>query len=243
MIKTLISLKYGLEKMLIDGFQKLTLLDFPDTVACIVFTKGCNCKCPFCYNSPLVLDKTKTSNYTDDEIFNYLEKRRGLIDGIVVSGGEATLQKNLKEFISRVKMMNFKVKLDTNGTNPDVLKELIECNILDYVAMDIKNCFDKYEMTIGTKKDFQDDIKKSIEILKKSNIDYEFRTTIVKEFHTISDIKKILKYIDGSKYFIQNYQDNENVIKKGLHSFSKEELIIINNELSKEFTNFKIRGL
>lgn len=229
--------------MLIDGFQKLTLLDFPNIVSCIVFTKGCNYRCPFCYNSPLVLDKSKTSNYTEDEIFDYLNKRKGLIDGVVISGGEATLQRNIKEFISKIKKMGFKVKLDTNGTNPNVIKNLLEDNLLDYVAMDIKNSFDKYEITVGLSKTCLDSVKESIKILKESNIDYEFRTTIVKEFHTISDIKKILKYIDGSKYFIQNYQDNENVIKKGLHCFSKDELNMMNDELKNEFTNFKIREL
>ena len=229
--------------MLIDGFQKLTLLDFPDTVACIIFTKGCNYRCPFCYNSPLVLDKTKTSNYLEKEILEYLKKRRGLIDGIVISGGEPTLQKDLKEFILKVKEMKLKVKLDTNGTNPSILKDLIENNLLDYVAMDIKNSFNKYETTVGTRNVYLDNIKESISILKSSNINYEFRTTIVKEFHSVTEIKKILRYIDGSKYFIQNYQDNENVLKKGLHSFSKDELVIMNDELKKEFTNFKIRGL
>ena len=229
--------------MLIDGFQKVTLLDFPNTVSCIVFTKGCNYRCPFCYNSPLVLDKTEKLNYTEEEIIKYLDKRKGLIDGVVISGGEPTLQKNLIDFISKIKKMNFKVKLDTNGTNPNVLKNLLDNGLLDYVAMDIKNSFDKYEMTVGLRRTYLDSIKESIKILKESNIDYEFRTTIVKEFHTISDLKEILKYIDGSRYFIQNFQDNENVLKRGLHSFSNDELHIINNELKNEFANFKIRGL
>ena len=153
------------------------------------------------------------------------------------------LQKDIKDFIVRIKTLGYKVKLDTNGVNSKLLSELIDEKLVDYVAMDIKNTFDKYDMTTGKSNSKIDNIKESIRILKKEKVPYEFRTTIVKDFHNIEDIKKILKYINGSKYFIQNFVDNENTIKKGLIGFTKDELININDELKKDFTNFKIREL
>lgn len=229
--------------MIIDGFQKLTLLDFPGTMACILFTKGCNLKCPFCHNGPLVLNKDKNGLISEEEIFEYLKKRKKILDGVVISGGEPLLQKDIKRFIFDIKKLGYKIKIDTNGTSPNLLKELIDENLIDYVAMDIKNMFEKYPKITGCKNINIDNIKKSIEVLKSKKIDYEFRTTIVKEFHEVNDIKKILSYIGDSKYFIQNFVDSENVIKSGLHGFTKEELSNINDELKKEFTNFKIREL
>lgn len=229
--------------MKISGLQKLTLLDFPDVVSCIVFTKGCNLRCPFCHNSSLVVDSKLTPEIDEEEVFSYLNKRKNILDGVVISGGEPLLQKDIKDFIVKVKTLGYKVKLDTNGVNSKLLSELIDEKLVDYVAMDIKNTFDKYDMTTGKLNSRIDNIKESIRILKKEKVPYEFRTTIVKDFHNIEDIKKILKYINGSKYFIQNFVDNENTIKKGLTGFTKDELININNELKKDFTNFKIREL
>lgn len=229
--------------MKISGLQKLTLLDFPDVVSCIVFTKGCNLRCPFCHNSSLVVDSKLTPEIDEEEVFSYLNKRKNILDGVVISGGEPLLQKDIKDFIVRIKTLGYKVKLDTNGVNSKLLSELIDEKLVDYVAMDIKNTFDKYDMTTGKSNSRIDNIKESIRILKKEKVPYEFRTTIVKDFHNIEDIKKILKYINGSKYFIQNFVDNENTIKKGLIGFTKDELININNELKKDFTNFKIREL
>ena len=229
--------------MIIDGFQKLTLLDFPEKMACMIFTRGCNLKCPFCQKGSLVLNKTKEGFIDESEIFEYLKKRKNLLDGVVVSGGEPLLQRDIKTFITKIKDLGYKVKIDTNGTSPLLLEELINEGLVDYVAMDIKNVFEKYPKITGCKNVNTDNIKKSIKILKQDKIDYEFRTTIVKEFHALEDIKKILSYIGGSKYYLQNFVDNENVIQSGLHGFSREELIDINNELEKEFTNFKIREL
>lgn len=229
--------------MKISGLQKLTLLDFPDVVSCIVFTKGCNLRCPFCHNSSLVVDSKLTPEIDEEEVFSYLNKRKNILDGVVISGGEPLLQKDIKDFIVRIKTLGYKVKLDTNGVNSKLLSELIDEKLVDYVAMDIKNTFNKYDMTTGKSNSKIDNIKESIRILKKEKVPYEFRTTIVKDFHNIEDIKKILKYINGSKYFIQNFVDNENTIKKGLIGFTKDELININDELKKDFTNFKIREL
>ena len=190
--------------MIIDGFQKLTLLDFPETMACILFTKGCNLRCPFCHNGPLVLNNEKKGLITEEEIFEYLKKRKKILDGVVISGGEPLLQKDIKRFIVDIKKLGYKIKLDTNGTSPELLKELIDESLIDYVAMDIKNIFEKYPKITGCKNVNVDNIMKSIEILKEEIIDYEFRTTVVKEFHNINDIKTILNYIGDSKYFIQN---------------------------------------
>ena len=232
-----------LVKMIIDGLQKLTLLDYPGKVACLIFTKGCNFRCPFCHNAPLVIDKSSAANISEEEVFEYLNKRKNILDGVVITGGEPLLQKDIKEFIVKVKSYGYMVKLDTNGTNPKLLDELIKEGIIDYVAMDVKNTFEKYNITSGCKNVDLDKIRESIDLLKNSKIDHEFRTTIVKEFHDISDLEKIMSYVEGSKYFIQNYVDSENVIQKGLHGFSKDELITINEQLQKKFCDFKIRGL
>lgn len=209
--------------MIINGFDKLTLLNYPGVVACTIFTKGCNYKCPFCHNSSLI-DNSNSYDYDVEEIFTYLNKRKNMLDGVCISGGEPLLQKDIKDFIIRIKNMGFKVKLDTNGTSPLKLKELIDENLIDYVAMDIKNVFDKYTITSGKNMNISN-IKESIKIIESSNIDYEFRTTIVKEFHTIDDIKEIYNMLNkNSKYYIQNFVNSDGVLNKSLHSFTKDEL-------------------
>ncbi len=231
--------------MNISGFQKLTLLDYPNNLACIIFTQGCNFKCPFCHNSPLISNNEHEDSFiNEEEILKYLDKRKSILDGVVISGGEPTTQKNLKPFIQKIKEKGLKVKLDTNGSNTKILKELIDNSLIDYVAMDIKNDKDNYSNTCGLNKVNINNIKESIEILKSSNIDYEFRTTIIKEYHNIEFIKNILKLIgDNSKYYLQNFVDSENVIDKSIHGFSDEELRGIYLELNKEYKNVKIRGL
>lgn len=219
--------------MLISGFDKVTLLNYPGLVACTIFTKGCNLKCPFCHNSSLISGNDDT--YIDeDEIFKYLNKRKNIIEGVCISGGEPLLQKDIKEFIRKIKSLGLKVKLDTNGTNPDLILSLINDNLLDYIAMDIKNIKSKYELTSGAKVKI-DNILKSINIIENSGIDYEFRTTIIKEFHTLSDISYISKKLDKkSKYYIQNFVKSDAVLDKNLHSFTSDELKemkqILNNE-------------
>ena len=178
--------------IVISGFQKLTLVDYPGYTACLIFTQGCNFRCPFCHNSDLVIGGNNANIIDEQVIFDYLDKRKGLIDGVCISGGEPLLQKDLELFIRKIKEKGYKVKLDTNGSKPKLLKNLIDNNLLDYVAMDVKNTSNKYALTTGVKTNIED-IKESIDILKNSKIDYEFRTTIVKELHTIEDIKEILK--------------------------------------------------
>lgn len=227
--------------MNIAGVQKVTLLDYPGKVACEIFTQGCNFECPFCQNSSLI-PITNTGEFSEEEIFEYLVLRKKILDGVVITGGEPTVQKDLKGFIKKIKDLGLLVKLDTNGGNPKVLQELIDEDLVDYVAMDIKNIFNKYNITAGKKINL-DNIKKSIEILKASKIDYEFRTTIIKEMHSLDDIISICKLVGDAKYYLQNFEDSENVIDHSLHGFSREELLFIDKYLKDVFPNVEIRAL
>lgn len=227
--------------MNIAGVQKVTLLDYPGKVACEIFTQGCNFECPFCQNSSLI-PITNTGEFSEEEIFEYLNLRKNILDGVVITGGEPTVQKDLKSFIKKIKDLGLLVKLDTNGGNPKVLQELIDEDLVDYVAMDIKNIFNKYNITAG-KKVSLDNIKKSIEILRVSKIDYEFRTTIIKEMHSLDDIISICKLVGNAKYYLQNFEDSENVIDHSLHGFSREELLFIDKYLKDLFPNVEIRAL
>ena len=227
--------------MNIAGVQKVTLLDYPGKVACEIFTQGCNFECPFCQNSSLI-PITNTGEFSEEEIFEYLNLRKNILDGVVITGGEPTVQKDLKSFIKKIKDLGLLVKLDTNGGNPKVLQELIDEELVDYVAMDIKNIFNKYNITAGKKINL-DNIKKSIEILKASKIDYEFRTTIIKEMHSLDDIVSICKLVGNAKYYLQNFEDSENVIDHSLHGFSREELLFIDKYLKDVFPNVEIRAL
>ena len=228
--------------MKIAGIQKLSLLDYPDKVSCIIYTYGCNFKCSFCHNSTLLdgdLEQTK-----EEDIIEYLQKRKKILEGVVISGGEPTIQKDLKKFIKKIKSMGFFVKLDTNGYNPKVLKDLIDEGLIDYVAMDIKSPLDKYSTVCGVRNLKIDNIKESINILLNSKIDYEFRTTIMKEYHDIDSIKEILKMIGKKpKYYLQNFRLSENVPDKNLHGFGIEELMKMEKELNVLYKNVKIRDL
>ena len=228
--------------MNIVGLQKLTLLDYPGRVACTVFLQGCNFNCPFCYNSSLI-KSCKDNIISLDEFFNFLNSRKKVLDGVAITGGEPLLNPSIKEFIKQIKELNLLVKLDTNGSNPKLLKELINDNLLDYVAMDIKNSIKKYPMTCGAKVNIED-IKESISILLSSSIDYEFRTTIVKEFHEIEDFHEIGNIIKGAKnYFLQSYQEKDSVLNKKLHPLSKNELQSCLNVVKEYVENASIRGI
>lgn len=227
--------------MIVDGFNKLTLLDYPGLTACIIFTRGCNFNCSFCQNSTLIKINPNEGLINNEEILSYLKKRKNILDGIVISGGEPTIQKDLISFIKEIKSIGLKVKLDTNGYMPDVLKTLLDNNLIDYVAMDIKNSFDKYNQIIKKKIDIERIIE-SIKILKQSNIEYEFRTTIVKEFHTLEDLINIISYIGISNYYIQNFVDSDNVNDSNLHGFTNKELISLENTLKKYSKNIFIKG-
>ena len=230
--------------MKISGIQKLTLLDFPDHVACTLFTPGCIFKCPFCHNSSLVLDLSTCQIIGEEEIFSFLKKRVGILDGVCITGGEPTLQKDLKDFIRKIKNLGYSVKLDTNGYRPEILKELVEENLLDYVAMDIKNSISKYPKTIG-KDDFDENlIKESIDYLLENHVDYEFRTTVVKEFMSKEDFIEIAELIKGAKrYYLQSFRDSGSCIKSGLHAYSKEEMENFVEILKKYNVTATIRGM
>lgn len=229
--------------MTINGMQKLTLLDYPGNVACLIFTQGCNFRCPFCHNSGLLDMNNNCEKIDEKEVFKYLEKRKGLLDGVCISGGEPLLQKDIEDFIRKVKDLGYKVKLDTNGSSPKKLKQLIEDGLIDYVAMDIKNDFLNYDKTAGMCTNI-DNIKKSIEIIENSNIEYEFRTTIVKQFHDVGKLEKIIQYIGpNARYYIQNYQDCSSVLQRGLNGFDNEELLNIKNTLGVKYPNLVVRGV
>lgn len=199
--------------MNIQGIQKLTLLDFPGKTSCTVFTGGCNFRCPFCHNATLVLNPTENNPITDEIFLDFLDSRKKLLDGVSITGGEPLLQKDIAEFCHQVKERGFAVKLDTNGTFPDVLSSLLENGLLDYVAMDIKNSFSSYCKTVGLASMDFEPIKKSISLLINSGITFEFRTTVVKELHSIDDFVEIADMIKGAKkYYLQSYKPSDNQI-------------------------------
>ena len=228
--------------MKISGLQKLTLLDYPGKMACTVFTYGCNFRCPFCHNAMLVTEEN-SDNISEDEFFAFLKKRQGILDGVCISGGEPTLQKDLAEFIGKIKAFGYAVKLDTNGSQPEVLRNLIAENLLDYVAMDIKNSPAKYSLTCGREVDMVP-IKESVSIIKESGIDHEFRTTSVKELHSAEDFGQIASWLQGdSKYFIQHFEDSGNLIGENLSPFSKEEISAFAESIREKLPNVALRGV
>lgn len=227
--------------MKIAGLEKLSVQDYPNHISCIIFTQGCNMRCPYCQNSTLI-DTSTNANISEDEVFDYLTLRKNVLNGVTISGGEPTIQQDLKKFIKKVKNIGFDVKLDTNGINYNVLEELIDEKMVDYVAMDIKNVFGKYDLTTGVKGINIKNIEKSIELLKLKKVDYEFRTTIIAEHHTLQDIYELVKLIGDSKYYLQNFKSSENVLDKSLTGFSDEKLNLW-NEIFKERENVFIRGI
>ena len=211
--------------MQICGFQKLTLLDFPEKVACIVFTAGCNFRCPFCHNASLVTHIDNSAAITEEEILEYLRKRKGLLDGVCITGGEPLLHKDIEDFIAKIKQEGFAVKLDTNGSFPERLISLVEKGLVDYVAMDIKNSKEKYSETAGVDNLEIENIEKSIDFLLKGKVPYEFRTTVVDGLHTTQDIVSIAQRIKGAKkYFLQNCVDSGDIIVSGTKGVSREIL-------------------
>ena len=227
--------------MNIQGFQKLTLLDFPGTIACIVFTGGCNFRCPFCHNSGLVLNP-KENNNLERDVLRYLSERKNIIDGVCITGGEPLLQPDLIDFISTVKELGYKVKLDTNGYNPEKLKEILDLQLVDYVAMDIKSGERTYSKLCGVPIDFSR-ISKSIELLKESRIPFEFRTTAVKQLHTMEDFAEAAKLTQGAdRYYIQKFVDSGHVLENGFTAFTEEEMQNILSEARGVNPNTVIRG-
>ncbi len=209
--------------MIIKGLQKTTLLDFPGKVACTVFTGGCNFRCPFCHNASLVLHAKEVDTLSEKQFFDFLSKRVGILDGVCITGGEPTLMPDLPDFCKAVKDMGFALKLDTNGSHPEMLKRLIDEGLVDYVAMDIKNAPDAYAETCGLS-EFPHGVNESIDLLLSGVIPYEFRTTIVKELHTPRRMEALAHRIAGaSAYFLQLFNDSGELIEEGLSAPDEAE--------------------
>ena len=230
--------------MQFSGFQKLTLLDFPEKTACTLFTAGCNFRCPFCHNAGLVTHIDNENYFTEEYVLDYLKKRQGILDGVCITGGEPLMHKDLPDFIKKVKALGYLVKLDTNGSYPERLAALIDSGLIDYVAMDIKNCKEKYVQTADCSEELLLNVEKSIELLKQKKIDFEFRTTVVKEYHETDDIKKIAEWIRGAdKYFLQNFIDSGDLIKSNLSAHSRETLEFMRSLAQDIIPKVEIRGI
>lgn len=230
--------------MKILGFQKMTLLDYPGKVACTIFTGGCNFRCPFCHNALLVTQMQDAQEYTAEEILTFLRKRQGVLDGVCITGGEPLMNKDIFEFASQIKEMGYSIKLDTNGSYPDRLRKMIDDKLCDYVAMDIKNCKEKYPLTAGVEGLDVALIDKSVQILLENKVDYEFRTTVVKEYHTVEDMEKIAHWISGApRYFLQNFEDSGNLISDGCSSHNPQMLLVMKNAVSSILPKVDIRGV
>ncbi len=230
--------------MKFSGFQKLTLLDYPEHTACTVFTYGCNFRCPFCHNALLVTQNECLEEYDSEEVLAYLKKRAGILDGICITGGEPTLADGLFDFMRKVKETGMNIKLDTNGSNPDILIAAIEDGLCDYVAMDIKNSKELYGKTAGCQSLSIEPIEKSVSYLLSGKVDYEFRTTIVSELHSVESIENIAKWIQGAKrYFLQNFVDSGNLIENNLHAHKPETLEAMRISASKYIDFVGVRGI
>ena len=250
--------------MKIYGFQKTTLLDYPEHVAATIFTGGCNFRCPFCQNAGLVdLRGGRQIIYDTDVIYEedvlaHLKKRQGILDGVCITGGEPTLQPDLEEFICKVRELGYKVKLDSNGYRPEVLRHLLEQELLDYVAMDVKASRENYARVVGLERNetelegqqgdkrfHLERIEESIAILKDSGIPYEFRTTAVKGLHTVEEFEEIGRWLAGSRvYFIQSYREDGKILNgAGLESFSSEELREMQRLAGKYIARVELRGI
>ena len=229
--------------MRIDGLQTLTLLDYPGKVACTVFTSGCNMRCPFCHNASLVCGEVPPF-MEKEEFFAFLKKRTGVLDGVCVTGGEPLLQEGLIPFLLEVKEKGFTTKLDTNGLLHDRLRAAVEAGAVDYVAMDIKNCKARYAETAGVPGLDLAPIEKSVQFLMEGSVDYEFRTTVVKELHNKADFDEIGRWLKGAKrYFLQSFKDSGDILSPGLSPMEKADLLEIRDRLRAEIPGVELRGV
>jgi len=230
--------------MIIQGLQKLTLLDYPGRVACTVFTAGCNLRCPFCHNAGLVTHIDTDNRYDEEEFFPFLKKRKGILDGVCITGGEPLLQKDIADFIRRIREVGYSVKLDTNGCYPEKLRELVDGGLVDYVAMDIKNTPEKYGATVGIDGFDVTPVLRSVEILKEGKVPYEFRTTVVEEYHSEEDFEIIGKILSGcEKYFLQQFKDSGDLIGEGLNAPDKAKMLKMLESTRKFIPSAELRGL
>lgn len=231
--------------MLISGLQKLTLLDYPGQVACTVFTGGCNFRCPFCHNASLVLPEQLVQDTDEEQVLSFLKKRVGVLDGVAVTGGEPLLHKDIGAFLSRIKALGYRIKLDTNGSFPELLMELVRDGLVDRVAMDIKNAPELYARTVGLDKLELAPIERSKDFLLTGAVDYEFRTTVVKGLHTQESLQGAAKWIRGAKeYYLQQFKDSGNVLDiEGLGTFNEKEMHALAEGLRDLVPSVQVRGV
>ena len=231
--------------MLISGLQKLTLLDFPGRVACTVFTGGCNFRCPFCHNAPLVIQERLVQDTTEENVLSFLQKRIGILDGVAVTGGEPLIHKDIDDFLKKIHDMGFAIKLDTNGYLPEHLEKIVSCGLVDKVAMDIKNAPDCYAETSGIADLDLSRIEETKNFLLSGTVDYEFRTTVVKGLHTEDSLLRAAEWIRGAKqYYLQQFKDSGDVIDiRNLGAFTEEEMRAFSHVVSSVIPNVQLRGL
>ncbi|MFI3284929.1 MAG: anaerobic ribonucleoside-triphosphate reductase activating protein [Erysipelotrichaceae bacterium] len=233
------------EEIKFAGIQKLSLLDYPNEMACTLFSSGCNFKCPFCHNKDLVYVPADIRYLNKDDIFAFLNKRKGVLKAVCITGGEPMLHSGLLTFIQEIKEAGYLVKLDTNGYYPDALEKVLHTGLVDYVAMDIKNAPDKYALTVGLKDiDFKiEPILKSVELIRNLAKDYEFRTTIVKELHDEKDIQLIAKWLSGARrYSLQYFKESDGTIEKGFHAHDEKSMQYFKSILEETILNVQIKG-
>ncbi len=230
--------------MRIGGMQKLTLLDYPGKIACTVFLSGCNLRCPYCHNPGLVLpEQSSDPGISEAEVFSFLEQRRGKLDGVCVTGGEPTLQPELPEFLKKLRNFGYAIKLDTNGTNPGMLRALLDDGLLDYAAMDIKNSPSRYEETCGGA-DVLSLVRESAALLLDGSVEYEFRTTVCKPLHTEKEMEEIGRWLRGARrYFIQVFVDSGNLVSGGVQPHTQEELARLRQAVLPYIPNTQMRGI
>ena len=231
--------------MFISGLQKLTLLDYPGRVACTVFTGGCNFRCPFCHNAPLVLPERLAQDTDEEQVLAFLRKRTGILDGVAITGGEPLIHKEIPSFLEKVKALRFSIKLDTNGSFPEMLESIVKAGLVDRVAMDIKNCPEKYAETIGLKDFDIAPVERSKSFLMECGIDYEFRTTVVKGIHTEESLLGAAEWIAGAKeYYLQQFKDSGDVIAiDGLSAYDEKEMHALADAVAQFVPSVKVRGV
>ncbi|MBQ6594478.1 MAG: anaerobic ribonucleoside-triphosphate reductase activating protein [Clostridia bacterium] len=229
--------------MKICGLQKVTLLDYPGHVACTVFLGGCDYRCPFCHNYDLACGRAPAA-LDEEELFRCLEKRRGVLDGVAVTGGEPCLQSALPDLLRRIRQTGYAVKLDTNGAHPDMLEKLIREGLVDYVAMDVKNSPEKYARTVGLADVSLEGVRESVRILMRGEADHEFRTTVVRELHEPEDMHAMGRWLRGARrWFLQPFVDRDTVPFEGLHAPDKEQLDAFLAIMREYVPESEIRGL
>lgn len=235
--------------MRLCGLQKLAMVDYPGKLAATVFTGGCNLRCPFCHNAPLVTHLAETPKLPEREVLDFLASRRGLLDGVVLSGGEPLVQSGAADFLRSVRKLGFAVKLDTNGCYPEALADILEQGLADYVAMDIKNSREKYPETVGVPGFDTAPVEESVRLLKRSGVEFEFRTTAVREFHTPDDIRAIGRWVGdfpaspASRYFLQSFVDSGDLVGRGCRGLTPAEMRALAEAAEPFFGSVELRGV